>query len=100
MMPPPAVTDATKEYFSSEDALAAWMEDCCRVDPSGWCSSAALWESWKSWAATANEREGSRKKFGQNLEARSFSAEKSQGVRGYRGLTVIKSEDKLDRYGH
>jgi putative DNA primase/helicase len=100
LTPPAAVTDATTQYLTSEDTLVAWMDDCCCVDPRQWCSSAALWESWKGWAATANEKEGSRRKFSQNLEERGFAAEKSRGVRGYRGLILKKAKDKQDCYGH
>jgi hypothetical protein len=31
--PPEAVTSATAAYLEAEDALAAWIEDCCDKKP-------------------------------------------------------------------
>jgi hypothetical protein len=65
-----------------------------------WCASAQLWLSWKEWAAGANEHPGSRKRFGTALEGHGFAAEKSQGVRGFRGLNRQASDepDYASRY--
>src|SRR5262249_7748703 len=36
LCPPTVVTDATVAYLEAEDALSAWMDDCCRRDPQAW----------------------------------------------------------------
>ncbi len=86
LSPPEVVRKATEAYFSEEDALARWIEDCCVIGKDQWCASAVLWPRWKDWAERANERVGSRKSLGMALEGHGYPADKSQGIRGYKGL--------------
>ena len=72
LCPPSAVVDATAAYLDAEDAIAAWLEDCCVRDPNAWATSNELFASWKAWAELAGEFVGSSKRFTQNLEARGF----------------------------
>lgn len=94
---PAIVREATETYLGEEDAIARWVEDCCVTGKSQWCSSAELWPSWQTWATTANERVGSRKRFGMALEGHGFAAVKSQEVRGYDGI-ALRPPPKADAY--
>ncbi|HEX3861071.1 MAG TPA: phage/plasmid primase, P4 family [Stellaceae bacterium] len=89
---PASVRDATDAYLGEEDAIARWVEDCCVTGPSQWESSALLWPNWQDWATKANERVGSRRTFGMALESHGYSPEKSQDIRGFRGLALIPAE--------
>ena len=86
---PEAVTKATAAYLESEDATAAWMEDCCIADREGWVTSAALFTSWKVWAENAGEYVGSSKAFTAKLEARGFTLRRKNSARGYDGYSLI-----------
>lgn len=88
LAPPKAVLDATATYLEAEDAFAAWLEECCDVDPDNWETSAALFGSWRTWAEKAGEAVGSNKRFGQTLETRGFLARRTSGARGYNGLRL------------
>ena len=70
LAPPQIVTEATAAYLESEDAVAAWIEECCERDPQAWASSAALFKSWNEWATLAGEFVGSTRRFAQLLESR------------------------------
>ena len=36
LAPPSVVTAATAAYLEAEDAIAAWIADCCEIDPNHW----------------------------------------------------------------
>jgi putative DNA primase/helicase len=86
--PPRAVLAATEEYLSEEDGIARWIEDCCITEKNLWGMGVKLWESWKRWSETNNERTGTRKSFAQEITSRGFIAAKNQEVRGYNGIDL------------
>lgn len=87
LAPPPAVTNATVEYFEAQDALSAWIEDCCDLDENAWTPRSMLFSSWSKWAEEAGEWIGSAKDFYQKLEIRSgLKPHKRDGDRGFFGI--------------
>ena len=90
--PPEAVIDATSAYLEAEDAIAAWINEKCERDPSGWTSSAHLFGSWTTWAAAAGEPVGTQKKLTHVLETRGFTIKNKTKARGLCGLRVIPHE--------
>lgn len=98
LSPPKAVTEATAQYLEAEDALSAWIEDCCQRDPQAFEGTVPLFASWKSWAERSGEFAGSQKRFKQALEARGFTPGRFQGIRGFQGLRLSWPEPE-GRYG-
>ena len=47
LAPPAAVTDATAAYLEAEDAVAAWIEDCCERDAGAFETRDALYASYR-----------------------------------------------------
>lgn len=90
LAPPEAVRKATHAYLEAEDALTAWIDECCTRDPSAWTTSTALFASWKPWAERAGEHPGSLKRFVANLEARGFEWQRRRSGRGFEGLNIIE----------
>ena len=88
LRPPLAVTAATEEYLSTQDSLAAWLEDTCETGPNAWELPAALFASWTSWADKAGEYVGTQRVFGDRLEAAGFARGRSNGVRRFQGLRL------------
>jgi P4 family phage/plasmid primase-like protien len=88
LAPPAVVVDATEKYLADEDAFARWIEDECVTGRHHWGTSAQLWGRYKKWSETNNEWTGTQKAFGQELEKRGFEPERSQRVRGYRGIDL------------
>ena len=93
---PEAVTRATAAYLEDEDAIAAWMEDCCVVDSQGWETSSDLFASWKACAEKAGEYVGSSKAFTPKLEARGFTSHRKNSARGYAGYRLIIKDSSND----
>ncbi len=93
LCPPKAVTDATTDYLTDEDAIAAWLAECCEVNANASDSPARIYKSWKAYADRSGELAGSLKAFGPKLEARGFAPPKrSNGKRTYQGLRVKPPE--------
>src|SRR5262249_15543420 len=51
--PPEIVKAATAAYLDSEDAISAWVDDACEVNPNAWERTATLFASWSAWASKA-----------------------------------------------
>jgi putative DNA primase/helicase len=99
LAPPCAVVDATKEYLEAEDALAAWMKECCVLHGTLHTGSSALFASWKVWAEAAGETAGSQKRFSQALKARGFQDRRlSNDTAGLLGIG-LKAPQQTGRYG-
>jgi putative DNA primase/helicase len=92
LQPPRAVQEATAAYLEAEDAIAAWIEERCEVDPQAWCSSSMLFASWSQWANAASETVGSQKKLTQKLESRGFTIKNTKHARGMQGIRIITDE--------
>jgi putative DNA primase/helicase len=86
--PPKVVTDATAAYLENEDAIAAWIEDCCEREPQAFAARDTLFRSWTEWAGLNGEHAGSNKRFIAILEARGFHPHKQVGQRRFMGLKL------------
>src|SRR4051794_16490061 len=65
-----AVTEATAAYLDSEDAVGAWIDECCTRAPNVWERSTELFQSWTLWAERSGEPRGDIKRFRERLESR------------------------------
>jgi putative DNA primase/helicase len=93
--PPQIVREATEAYLGDEDALARWIEECCVTGNANLsCTSSKLWQSWKAWAETNNERVGSQTMFGSALDGHGFMRSRTEAARGYQGLDLKLTEPK------
>jgi P4 family phage/plasmid primase-like protien len=70
--PPAVVTEATSDYFDSEDMTALWIADCCETGRHCEGLGATLFSSWTAWAIRAGEKVGTNKGFGRTLEKHGF----------------------------
>ena len=84
---PEAVRAATAAYLEAEDALTAWVEECCERDPSAFEPSSGLFD-WKQWAERAGKYPGTLRRFGDNLETRGFMRDRKNRARGYTGFKL------------
>jgi putative DNA primase/helicase len=89
LAPPQIVTEATAAYLESEDAIAAWIEECGERDPNAWASASDLFASWTAWANKAGEHVGSQKRFSQLLENKELTFSRRKNGRGYLGLRLV-----------
>lgn len=90
LRPPAAVNAATEEYFTAEDALGRWLEECCRRGPNLTETTAALFAAWKGWAETNGEYAGTQRRFSDLMLARGFDKwrDPETDLRGLRGIAL------------
>ena len=87
LRPPAAVRDATAEYLEAEDALAAWLGECCIIAKGLEVGSTPLFNSWKAWCERSGETPASQRRLSQNLKTRGLeSARLPTGEASFRGI--------------
>jgi putative DNA primase/helicase len=89
LAPPAAVTCATKAYLEAEDAVAAWLDECCQRDRNAWERTSALFASWSTWADKTGEYIGSQPRFVERLESRGITPLRRRDGRGFTGIRLL-----------
>lgn len=85
---PESVSVATEEYFSNQDILGQWIEDCCELGPNLWDQPVTLFRSWTAYAKRIGEVPGTEKSFGSALEKRGFRRARTKSTRKHLGIAV------------
>ncbi len=100
--PPPAVIDATDEYFDDEDVFGQWLDECCVRDPTAHETTRDLYAAWSAWAQRCGMSGGSEPKFRGALKARGFVSKRQAGTGrgGFAGIRLQRKDYTDDpRYG-
>jgi P4 family phage/plasmid primase-like protien len=95
LMRPDVVTASTAEYFSEQDLMAQWLDECCeRRDEDGIPakdSFNSLLSSYRNFVKARGDEPGSSKGFGKAMRKRGFNPIKDElGIRGhgFQGIRV------------
>jgi putative DNA primase/helicase len=88
---PSVVTEATEEYFSEQDVIRQWTEECCDTGRRSLSDTTAnLFKSWSAYALEAGEKPGTKKWFTQSLVRLGFERTRNPtGHRNKRGFIEI-----------
>jgi putative DNA primase/helicase len=91
LAPPPAVVEATAEYFAQENVIGRWVEERCRRNPGAETRTHDLFADWRSWCAETGEQAGSEKAFSQALARQGFERgrQAGTGLRGFLGIELL-----------
>ncbi|WP_395675982.1 phage/plasmid primase, P4 family [Inquilinus sp.] len=88
---PDVVREATEQYFSDQDLIGQWLDECCEIQASFADMSETLFKSWSTWAAKAGEEAGTEKKLVAALGKLRFRKIRHvPGHRGKRGLQGLR----------
>ena len=98
LAPPAAVTEATKSYLESEDAIGNWIEDRCdgQCDKDVETLLKKLFESYKEWAEANEEYVMSNKKLVSALEDRGFKCRKTMRGKAVKGLRLVEGKGTIE----
>jgi P4 family phage/plasmid primase-like protien len=91
LAPPKIVTDATDEYFSDQDTIKQWLEDCTEDrGPFAFTPANQLFASWRKWCDERSIAAGSAKALSDALTDRGFTRKRMghDNVRGFARLTL------------
>ncbi len=95
LRPPACVTSAVDEYFSTEDRLGLWIDECCVVGAGERAQSKVLFSSWSTWAKDNGIDPRSSRFLGEQLRARGFEGGRKVGSeRGWFGISLRGRRDQ------
>jgi len=85
-----AVLDATTEYFSDQDTLQQWLDDCTEDGGEfAFTRTTELFASWKMWCEARNLKPGSEQGFSGALRDKDFQKKRNGvGQMGFRNLVL------------
>jgi putative DNA primase/helicase len=89
--PPAAVRVATENYFSDQDMLTQWLAEMCDQEPGNTFKSepiGTLFESWSAYAKRQGGEPGGKVSFGDRLEAKGFTRDRTKQGRLVRGIRL------------
>lgn len=92
---PAAVVAASEAYFNAQDILNRWVDDECVLTPENELArttSAALWESWRRYAAANGKAPGRINELAAALEKRGARRYWEREGRGFSGISVRSAE--------
>jgi hypothetical protein len=76
---PEEVTNATAEYRSEMDSLAAFIDECCVIHKDASVTMARLYARYSEWCEKSNETAETKRSFGRLLTERGFPADRGTG---------------------
>lgn len=88
LAPPETVVAAGAAYAEDEDLVGQWIAEACIVGRDAVATSAALFESWSSWADATGSPRGSQRDLGEALKARGFKPARRSGARCWTGIAT------------
>jgi putative DNA primase/helicase len=100
---PEVVKTATASYFSEQDMLTTWVEECCDTGGRNLSDTTEnLFKSWTLFSSSRGEKGGSVKSFNQILQRHGFEPERfndgpHRNKRGFRRVTV-RATDTSDQW--
>lgn len=78
---PKIVSETTEQYFSDQDLVAQWIEECCEVGPGKGAAAKVLFTSWSDYMQANGEAPGTSTSFGIMLNQRGYERKKSGAIR-------------------
>jgi putative DNA primase/helicase len=102
---PRVVVEATTEYFTEQDTLRQWLDECCETGDRRFAETTeALFASWTRYALAAGEPAGTAKRFAQAVERQGFrklaEVPGHRKRRGFEGVRVKQSDMSDQWHGH
>lgn len=83
---PDKVEHATAAYRAEMDNVGDFLLDCCQLDPTFRARAGDLYEAYRQWAERNGEAPMRQIAFGQRLQERGFTQERTITARFWRGL--------------
>jgi putative DNA primase/helicase len=97
LAPPPAVTEATEDYFNFEDFIGEWLDERCRRGPELYESSRELHRDFTRWMQGRGYVPSERVFVArlEGIEGLKRSSKLPNGKRGFWGVTLLGGQPDL-----
>jgi putative DNA primase/helicase len=86
---PKAVCDASQQYFTDQDDITYWLEDCTKHKPRCFTAANVLFKSWQRWCDDHGAPVGTQRGFTDALVERGLEYRRTEKARGQN--LVLKS---------
>jgi putative DNA primase/helicase len=93
---PPAVRDASDDYFHEQDMIAHWLDECCERKQLAFTASSELFASWKAWATEHGVEVLTEKAFAKALQDRGWTYKRTNKARGFNDLVLKPGQKATD----
>ena len=93
---PPAVREASDDYFHEQDVVAHWLNDCTERKQLAFTASSELYASWKTWATERGIDVLTEKAFVKALQDRGWTHKNTNIARGFKDLVLKPGQKKAD----
>ncbi len=98
LAPPEVVREQTEAYRTSEDTIAAFIEErCVTTVATARIAASALYENFRTWCEAQGARPARANDFGAEIEARGFRRTRQASGRFYEGIGLRSVVDDDDR---
>ena len=94
--PPQTVREASESYLDGEDILGQWLGERCEVGGRALTPFDDLFADWRTWGEANGGPAWGGKTFSKALDERGFIRAKSNSVRGFRGISLLATEDRAE----
>jgi len=72
LIQPQSVVDATTTYFSEQDTMRQWLDECCNEGSKESGTTERLFKSWTDYALANGEKPGTTRRFSQAMQRFGF----------------------------
>ncbi len=97
---PEEIKYAMCTYRSEMDVLAAFLDDCCDIEPYLEITSKDLYAEYRKWCETNAEKMISQKKFGMRLMERGIEQKRTKHARYWAGIGLRVEDDAFGVVTH
>jgi putative DNA primase/helicase len=88
LLVPQAVRHASQQYFTDQDDIAHWLEECTERKPRCFTAANALFKSWQQWCAEHGAAVGTQRSFTDALVERGLEYKRTEKARGFVDLAL------------
>jgi putative DNA primase/helicase len=88
--PPETVLAATSEYRAEMDVIAAFVKECCVLQPGAKAGAGDLYRAYKAWCERSGEQFENQRAFGMRMNEREdIERDHKNGIWLYRGIGLL-----------
>lgn len=95
LCPPKRIQDANADYRASQDTIALFAAECLVADTTAWVPRTELYAAYADWCRSGGEYALSASVLYRVLEERCWPTGKRRGVRGFMGVRIQSSLEKM-----
>jgi len=86
---PKSVTEAKEAFIVASDAIRAWIDERCTLDPAGWTKRRELYEAYREYAVFVENKPLGSREFYNRLEQISGITKCKNNVDGFKGIKLL-----------